>query len=63
MKTSYLKLSKKELEKRAEKAWELLHPCQVCPRKCGINRQKDEKTGFCQMGKKVPPKKNLTTIK
>jgi putative pyruvate formate lyase activating enzyme len=41
MKASYLKLTKKELEERAEKAWSLLNPCRVCPRKCGV----------CQMGK------------
>lgn len=51
MKPSYLNLSKKELEKRAEKAWKRLNPCRVCPRRCGVNREKDEKTGFCRMGK------------
>jgi putative pyruvate formate lyase activating enzyme len=54
VKPSYLKLSKKELEKRAEKAWKRLNPCRVCPRRCGMNREKDEKTGFCRMG--VRPK-------
>jgi len=44
-------LSKKELEKRAEKVWDLLNPCRVCPRECGGNRQKDEKIGICRMGK------------
>jgi putative pyruvate formate lyase activating enzyme len=56
---SYLRLSKKELGKRVERAWRLLNPCRVCPRKCGVDRQRDEKTlrqaqgklGFCQMGK------------
>ncbi len=52
MKPSYLKLSKKELKERTEKAWKLLNPCRVCPRKCGTNRLKNEKTGFCQMAKK-----------
>ncbi|MBU3957006.1 radical SAM protein [Patescibacteria group bacterium] len=59
MKPGYLKLSKKELEKRAKEAWKLLNPCRVCPRKCGVNRQKDAlrraqgKIGFCQMGAKL----------
>lgn len=60
MKSAYLKLSKKELKKRAEKTWELLNPCRVCPRKCGGNRANDERTlrqaqgklGFCRMGVK-----------
>jgi len=51
VRSSYLKLSKKELEKRAEKVWDLLNPCRVCPRECGGNRQKDEKIGICRMGK------------
>lgn len=50
MKPGYLKLSKKELQKQAEKAWELLNPCRVCPRECGGNRQEDERTGVCRMG-------------
>lgn len=52
MKPAYLKLGKIKLKKRAEKAWKLLSPCQVCPRKCGADRAHDEKTGFCQMGVK-----------
>ena len=52
MEPYYLKLEKKELQERVKRAWELLHPCRVCPRKCGINRQEDEKTGFCRMGAK-----------
>ena len=50
MKPSYLKLKKKELQERVKRAWEFLRSCRICPRKCGINRQKDEKTGFCRMG-------------
>ncbi|MFC1678294.1 radical SAM protein [Patescibacteria group bacterium] len=45
---SYQKLEKKDLEKRAEKAWELLFPCRVCPRKCEVDRIKGEK-GDCEM--------------
>lgn len=47
---SYLDLSKSDWQKRIKKAYRLLNPCQVCPRKCGVNRLKDQKTGFCQMG-------------
>lgn len=31
-------------------AYKLLENCRVCPRKCGVNRIKDEK-GFCGMGR------------
>jgi putative pyruvate formate lyase activating enzyme len=58
MKPLYLNLSTEELEERAQKAWEFLKPCRICPRKCGVNRaegitnQKLEtrKLGFCQVG-------------
>lgn len=58
MRPAYLKLGKIELKKRAEKAWRLLSPCRVCPRKCGVDRVRDERTlrqaqgklGFCQTG-------------
>ncbi len=53
MKPGYLKISKKELEKRAENAWELLNPCRVCPRRCGADRAHDKSYGFCQMGSKA----------
>jgi len=49
---SYLNLSEKELNSRIEKANQLLNPCQVCPRKCGANRIKNEK-GYCCIGKKA----------
>lgn len=52
MKPGYLKLSKHELKKRAEKAWELMNPCHVCPRSCGVDRAHDEKAGFCKTGSK-----------
>ena len=47
---SYLNLSKKEWQKRIKKSESLLNPCRLCPRKCGVNRLADQKTGFCQMG-------------
>ena len=46
---SYLKLNEQELEKLSKKAKKLLSSCQICPRKCKINRLKGEK-GVCQMG-------------
>lgn len=33
-----------------KQAYELLEQCNLCPRKCGVNRIKDEK-GFCRIGK------------
>ena len=39
-----------ELEKRAERAIELLARCCLCPRKCGVNRQEGER-GFCGIGR------------
>jgi len=50
MEPGYLAFCPKELEIRAEKCWELLKSCRVCPRRCGVNRLKDERKGFCQMG-------------
>jgi putative pyruvate formate lyase activating enzyme len=38
-----------ELAERIDRAYELLTSCRVCPRKCGINRIKDER-GFCRTG-------------
>lgn len=40
----------KDIKQRVEKAYALLESCQVCPRKCGVNRLKGEK-GLCGMGK------------
>jgi len=51
-KPAYLKISKKELEKRTNKAWQLLSPCRVCPRNCKVDRAKNKKTGFCRVGKR-----------
>jgi putative pyruvate formate lyase activating enzyme len=44
---AYLKLHKTgELKKRAEKLWSIMERCQLCPRRCGVNRLKGMK-GFC----------------
>jgi len=48
----YLNIKKEELDRRIEKAYRLLSPCEVCPRKCGVNRLKREK-GFCRSGEEV----------
>lgn len=46
----YLNLSQKELNLRIKKLFEILEKCEICPRKCQVNRLKGEK-GFCQLGK------------
>jgi len=50
---SYLKLYENNvLHSRLENALRLLESCHLCPRKCGINRLKNE-TGFCSTGRKA----------
>lgn len=50
---SYLALFESgELEERIEKSYALMENCRLCPRRCGVNRLKNEK-GFCQLGKKA----------
>ncbi len=39
-----------ELEELARKAVERLRKCEMCPRRCGVNRLKDE-TGVCRTGR------------
>jgi putative pyruvate formate lyase activating enzyme len=46
---SYLNLSKKELDLRIEKLFKILEKCEICPRKCHVNRLKGQK-GYCQLG-------------
>jgi putative pyruvate formate lyase activating enzyme len=43
-------ISDTELHKRIEAAYQLLERCRVCPRECGVNRLRNEKTGFCRSG-------------
>ena len=40
-----------KLQKIIEHSFKLLESCCICPRKCGVNRLKDEK-GFCKTGLK-----------
>ena len=47
---SYLRLyASGELRKRIAAAYERLEKCDICPRRCGVNRIKGEK-GFCRAG-------------
>lgn len=51
MKASYLKLHEQgELQKRIRHARELLTPCRLCPRQCGVNRLNGDETGICGTG-------------
>ena len=44
----YLQLHKSgELKKRAETLWHIMEACQLCPRKCGVNRV-EGMAGFCR---------------
>jgi putative pyruvate formate lyase activating enzyme len=45
----YLNLGKKELKRRIERLFKILESCEICPRKCHVNRLKGEK-GYCQLG-------------
>ena len=46
MTAAYLDLSQKELQRRADQAYEIYRSCGVCPHSCGVNRIEGE-TGFC----------------
>ena len=48
----YLNIKEEEFDRRIEKAYKLLSPCEVCPHKCGVNRLEGEK-GFCRSGEEV----------
>lgn len=48
---SYIKLHKSgELKKKVEKTVNLLKQCQICPRRCKVNRFENEK-GICKVGR------------
>lgn len=50
---AYAKLeSQGKLAERVKQAYALFERCQLCPRRCGVNRQKGEK-GFCRAPAKV----------
>jgi len=44
--------NKNKLNKKLKHLWELFSPCQLCPRKCLVERKKGEK-GFCGGGEKA----------
>lgn len=49
--SGYIKLYKSgELKKRVEKTVNLLKQCQICPRRCKVNRLENEK-GICKVGR------------
>jgi putative pyruvate formate lyase activating enzyme len=45
---SYLALPKKELKRRIDKLFKILESCELCPRKCHVNRLKGQK-GYCRL--------------
>lgn len=48
---SYLRLPRRELEERIQRAWQLMAgPCRVCPRHCRVNRTIDDRRGYCRVG-------------
>jgi len=48
----YLNIKEEEFDRRIEKAYKLLSPCEVCPRKCGVKRLEGEQ-GFCRSDEEV----------
>ena len=48
----YLNIKEEELDIRIENAYKLLSSCEVCPRKCGVNRLEGKK-GFCRSSEEV----------
>jgi putative pyruvate formate lyase activating enzyme len=42
-------MDKEKLKKAAQEAWQMLASCEICPRRCKVNRLKDER-GFCKTG-------------
>jgi putative pyruvate formate lyase activating enzyme len=50
---SYIELYKSsELEERIDQFYKILESCELCPRKCRVNRLKEEK-GTCRSGKEL----------
>ncbi|GAG19224.1 unnamed protein product, partial [marine sediment metagenome] len=50
---AYEKLEKEgKFAQRVEQAYSIFEECELCPRQCGVNRQKGER-GFCQAPAKV----------
>ncbi|MFO7946794.1 MAG: radical SAM protein [Armatimonadota bacterium] len=49
MGAAYLELSAEQLQRRIEAAYDLLSPCTLCPRECGVDRLAGEQ-GYCDTG-------------
>jgi putative pyruvate formate lyase activating enzyme len=50
---AYLRLHRTgELKKRGQELWEIMRNCQLCPRKCGVNRIGGER-GFCHASSRL----------
>ncbi|MCP3921188.1 MAG: radical SAM protein [Desulfobacterales bacterium] len=49
MKPIYLRTDLKTIGAKKKKLFAMLESCSICPRKCGVNRLKDEKS-FCGIG-------------
>ncbi len=47
---SYLGLSETDWKQRIRALYEMLSPCRLCPRACGVDRLNSE-TGYCRTGK------------
>jgi putative pyruvate formate lyase activating enzyme len=45
-------LDRQILKKKIEASYEILQSCHLCPRRCGVNRLRDER-GFCGIGNKA----------
>jgi len=53
MEPGYLKLYESgELDERIEKLYKILESCELCPRKCKVNRLKGER-GYCRSGEEL----------
>jgi len=50
MTSQILKISRSALQEQAKRALDRLVACDLCPRRCGANRLKDER-GFCRTGR------------
>ncbi len=51
---AYRSLSREELRRRIEAAWELMRmPCRACPRNCRVDRAADDRRGFCRAGSRA----------
>ncbi len=45
---AYLEMEKEEIEERISKLYEILQKCELCPRRCHVDRSKEK--GYCNAG-------------